>query len=100
MRIILLILLTGILAAESDDTLSKASKALKAGLYKDALSLVIEAHQSDQDNPEIFRLKALLHETLDEPNEALTAWKSCLKYSKDELLSEEAMIHIQSLILE
>tara|TARA_B100001245_G_C22794485_1_gene383127 strand:+ start:742 stop:885 length:144 start_codon:yes stop_codon:yes gene_type:complete len=47
MRIILLILLTSILAAESDDTLAKASKALKAGLYKDALSLVIEAHQSD-----------------------------------------------------
>ena len=97
MRIIPLILLIGILAAESDDTLAKASKALKAGLYKDALSLVIEAHQSDQDNPEIFRLKALLHEALDEPNEALTAWKNCLKHSRDKLLTEEATVHIQSL---
>jgi hypothetical protein len=42
-------------------------------------------------------MKALLHEALDEPNHALTAWQYCLKYSKNEILSSEAKVHIQSL---
>ena len=54
----------------------------------------------DQTNPEVFRLKALLHEALDEENEALTAWKNCLTYSKNKLLKEEATVHIQSLTRE
>jgi hypothetical protein len=42
-------------------------------------------------------MKALLHEALDEPNHALIAWQYCLKYSKNENLSREANVHIQSL---
>jgi hypothetical protein len=34
---------------------------------------------------------------LNEPKLALAAWQHCLKYSKDELLSSEAKVHIQSL---
>ena len=83
-----------------DDPLMKALSAMKAGLYRDALSHVVEAQNMDQTNPEVFRLKALLHEALDEENEALTAWKDCLTYSKNKLLKEEATIHIQSLTRE
>ena len=48
-------------------------------------------------NPDIYRMKALLHEALDEPNHALIAWQYCLKYSKNGILSSEAKVHIQSL---
>jgi hypothetical protein len=70
---------------------------MKAGMYKEALGHISVSQQSDMTNPDIYRMKALLHEALDEPNHALTAWQYCLKYSKNEILSSEAKVHIQSL---
>ena len=89
-----------IIFAAPDDPLVKALSAMKAGLYKDALSHISEAQNKDQTNPEVFRLKALLHEALDEQDEALTSWENCLIYSMDKSLKEEAAIHIQSLTRE
>ena len=100
MKFISFLLAANILFSAPDDPLMKAASAMKAGLYRDALSHVVEAQNMDQANPEVFRLKALLHEALDEPDEALSAWKNCLKHSRDELLIEEATVHIQSLTQE
>jgi Flp pilus assembly protein TadD len=100
MKFISFLLAANILFSTPDDPLMKAASAMKAGLYRNALSHVVEAQNMDQTNPEVFRLKALLHEALDEPDEALSAWKNCLKHSRDELLIEEATVHIQSLTQE
>ena len=100
MKFISFLLAANILFSAPDDPLMKAASAMKAGLYRDALSHVVEAQNMDQTNPEVLRLKALLHEALDEPDEALSAWKNCLKHSRDELLIEEATVHIQSLTWE
>ena len=100
MKFISFLLAANILFSTPDDPLMKAASAMKAGLYRNALSHVVEAQTMDQTNPEVFRLKALLHEALDEPDEALSAWKNCLKHSRDELLIEEATVHIQSLTRE
>jgi len=100
MKFISFLLAANILFSTPDDPLMKAASAIKASLYRNALSHVVEAQNMDQTNPEVFRLKALLHEALDEPDEALSAWKNCLKHSRDELLIEEATVHIQSLTQE
>lgn len=100
MKILRIFILSGLLLAGSNDALSKASAAMKAGMYKEALGHISVSQQSDMTNPDIYRMKALLHEALDEPNHALIAWQYCLKYSKNEILSSEAKVHIQSLSLE
>jgi len=97
MKFIFFFIAVNILFSGSENPLVKALSAMKSGLYKDALHHVVEAKHMDQTNPEVYRLKALLHEALGEDEKALDAWKNCLKYSKDKLLSEEASIHIQSL---
>ena len=97
MKKIISFLLVGLLFAGSNDALSKASAAMRAGMYKEALAHISDAQKSDKTNPDVYRMKALLHEALNEPKLALAAWQRCLKYSKDELLSSEAKVHIQSL---
>lgn len=89
--------LLGLLLGGNSSPLSKASAAMRAGMYKDALNHITEAQSLDSTNPDIYRMKALLHEALDEPKKALNDWNNCLRYSKDEFLSSEAKIHIQSL---
>ncbi len=97
MKIFRIFMLSGLLLAGSNDALSKASAAMKAGMYREALDHISVSQQTDMTNPDIYRMKALLHEALDEPNHALIAWQYCLKYSKNENLSSEAKMHIQSL---
>jgi len=77
--------------------LKKATLALSEGDYKAALEFVEEAQKLDKQNPEVYRMKGLLHETLDQPEKALLAWKKCLKLSNNEYLSTEAKVHIQNL---
>ena len=97
MKILWVFILFGLLFAGSNDDLVKASAAMKAGMYKEALDHISSSQQSDMTNPDIYRMKALLHEALDEPNRALIAWQHCLKYSNNKTLSSEAKVHIQSL---
>ena len=85
------------LIADPSDKMAKASAAMKAGMYKEALKHLEDIEITDSSNPEIYRLQALLHEALNEDEKAIIAWKNCLKYSMDESLSSEAKIHIQSL---
>ena len=97
MKYLVLILTTTLLLGGSGGAMAKASAAMKAGMYKEALGHISVSQQTDMTNPDIYRMKALLHEALDEPNHALIAWQYCLKYSKNEILSSEAKVHIHSL---
>jgi len=97
MRILNIIIFIGVLYADSSDSLLKASAALNAGMFEDALMHVSKAQKEEPTNPDVHQLKALLHEALDEPEDALEAWKECVKYSKDKKVKRQAKIHIQSL---
>lgn len=79
------------------DPLKKAAQALSEGNYKVALEFVEDAKKVDKKNPEVYRMKALLHEALNQHEKALTSWKKCLKFSKNEYVSSEAKVHIQNL---
>ena len=89
--------LYGILLAGSGTALEMAAAAMKAGLFREALVHVDVAQAQDRTNAEVYRLKALLHETIDEPNKAVQAWQSCLENTQDNALINEAKVHIQSL---
>ncbi len=95
-----LLLLIGILTGNNIIPLDKANAALKAGMYKEALEHLIIAEETIPQNCEVYRLKALLHEALDEQNKALSSWKKCIQYTNDKNLIKEANIHINSLLLE
>ena len=97
MKFLILFIFFSFLIAEKPDKMAKASAAMKAGMYKEALIHLKDVESTDSSSPEIYRLKALLHEALNENDKAIIAWKNCLKYSVDESLSSEAKIHIQSL---
>ncbi|MBH09122.1 MAG: hypothetical protein CMG74_02010 [Candidatus Marinimicrobia bacterium] len=91
------LLIINIIFSLPNDPFVKALSAMKAGLYKDALTHLGEAQNMDQNNPEIYRLKALLHETLDQKEDAIDAWENCFLYSNDRLIKKEAKVHIQNL---
>jgi tetratricopeptide (TPR) repeat protein len=100
MRKLIILCLFGALVGNGNDSLNKASAAMRAGMYKEALSHISDAQIMDRSNPDIYRMEALLHETLEDFELALAAWKNCLKYSKDEFISSEAKVHIQNLSTE
>ena len=97
MKKLCILLLVGTVFATNPDALIKASAALKAGMFREALLHVSDAQKENPTNPGVYRMKALLLEALDEPKKALKAWKNCLEYSTDEHMSREANIHILSL---
>jgi hypothetical protein len=67
MKILNVIIFIGVLYADSSDSLLKASAALNAGMFEEALIHVSEAQKQEPTNPDVHQLKALLHEALDEP---------------------------------
>ena len=97
MKKILFISIISFLCAQDYQPLVKASAALKAGMYKEALRHVTDAQTKEPKNSDVYRMKGLLHETIDEPEKALKAWKSCLEFSETKEMKNEAKIHIQNL---
>ena len=97
MKKLCILFLAGTVIANNPDALTKASAALKVGMFREALLHVSDAQEENPTNPDVYRMKALLLEVLDEPKKALKAWKNCLEYSIDEHMSREANIHIQNL---
>ena len=55
---------------DDNSFLSKAARAIKNRNYKEALVHISKAENNNQKNPELFRLKALTYEMLDEPLKA------------------------------
>ena len=100
MRLLSLLFIMGFLCADGPSALLKASAALNAGLFEEALRHISVAQKEDSKNAEIHRMKAFLHEALDDPKNALESWKACLKHSKDKNIRREAKIHIKNLMEE
>ena len=97
MKKIIITLSLSFLFGIDNDLLIKATNAIKIGKYEEALIHINKAQNDNQKNPDFFRLKALIYEMLNEPNQAKKAWGKCLKYSKDKNMKNEAKIHIQNL---
>ena len=97
MKKIFAILFISYLFGNDIDLLTKATLAIKNKKYKEALMHINKAEDSNQKNPDFFRLKALLYEVLGEPDLAKKAWKRCYKFSRDTNMKREAKIHIQNL---
>ena len=91
------ILFTSFLFSNDIDLLQKATRAIENKKYKEALTHINKAEDSNKKNPDFFRLKALVYEMLGEPDHAKKAWKKCYAYSKDKNMRREAKIHIQNL---
>ena len=60
------------------DPLIQASDAINAGSYKNALEYVIIAQKLEPLNPDVYRMKALLHESLGDPKKAIISWEKCI----------------------
>ena len=71
MRLLSLLLMMGFLCADGSSAFSKASSALNAGLFEEALQHISVAQKGDPKNAEIHRMKAFLHEALDDSKNAL-----------------------------
>ena len=97
MKKLIIILFIAFLFGNNIDLLSKATRAIEDKKYKEALIYINKAEASNQKNPDFFRLKALIHEMLEEPDQAKKAWKKCYKYSRNTNMKREAKIHIHNL---
>ena len=100
MKIFYLTFFVTIIFAQNSNSIIEATAALNAGMYEKALVHIKEAEEKDPTSPNIYQMKALLHEALNQPKEALEAWKSCLKFSKDKKVKRQAENHIKVLSYE
>ena len=100
MRLLSLLIIVGFVGADDSSALSKASAALDAGLFEDALKHISVAQKENPKNAEMHRMKAFLYEALDDPKNALESWEACLKHSKDKNIRREAKIHIKNMMEE
>ena len=61
------------------------------------LRILNKASKIDPTNAQIFKLKALLYEALEDNENAIISWNECIKYSKDKNMTNEAKIHLDYL---
>tara|TARA_B100001996_G_scaffold334495_1_gene284647 strand:- start:1415 stop:1720 length:306 start_codon:yes stop_codon:yes gene_type:complete len=97
MKKLIYLIINIFLVGKELDPLKQASDAINSGLYVNALAYVIEAQKLEPFNPDVYRMKALLHESLGEPKKAIIAWEKCKKYSDNKEIKSEAQIHIKNL---
>ena len=97
MKIFYLTFFVTVLCAQNSNSIMQATAALNAGMYEDALIHIKEAEKEAPTNPNVYQMKALLHEAISQKKEALEAWKYCLKYSKDKKVKRQAKNHIEVL---
>ena len=100
MKIFYLIFFVTTICAQNSNSIMQATAALNAGMFEEALIHIKEAEKEDPTSPNVYQMKALLHEALSQPKEALEAWKNCLKYSKDKKVKKQAKNHIKVLSYE
>ena len=87
----------GFLNATSSDPLIEASAALNAGLYEKALKHAKQAKKENPNNPDVYKMIALLYESLGKPSKAIVAWEKCLMHSNRSDQKKEAQNHIDIL---
>ena len=100
MKIFYLTFFVATIYGQNSNSIMQATAALNAGMYEKALVHIKDAEEEDPTSPNLYQMKALLHEALNQPKEALEAWKSCLKYSKDKKVKRQAKNHIKVLSYE
>ena len=83
--------------SQSGTYLKEAISAMEAGLFKEALKQLDIARVKEPDNAEVYKLKALLYEAINENNNAITAWENCIKNTNNKNLIREAKIHLEYL---
>ena len=83
--------------SQSGTYLKEAISAMEAGLFKEALKQLDIARVKEPNNAEVYKLKALLYEAINENNNAITAWENCLKNTNNKDLIHEAKIHLEHL---
>ena len=96
----LLFLFTYILTfsfAQQINHLHRAISAMEIGLFDESLKQLNKALKTDPTNAQIFKLKALLYEALNDNENAIISWNKCIKYSKDKNITNEAKIHLDYL---
>ena len=77
--------------------LHRAISAMEIGLLDESLEQLNKALKTDPTNAQIFKLKALLYEALNDNENAIISWNKCIKYSKDKNMTNEAKIHLDYL---
>ena len=97
MKKLLYLMFNIFLIGKQMDPLIQASDAINAGSYKSALEYVIIAQKLEPLNPDVYRMKALLHESLGDPKKAIISWEKCILYSNNKDIKSEAEIHIKNL---
>ena len=83
--------------SQSGTYLKEAISAMEAGLFKEALKQLDIARVKEPNNAEVYKLKALLYEAINENNNAISAWNNCIKNTKNKRLISEAQIHLDNL---
>ena len=83
--------------SQSGTYLKEAISAMEAGLFKEALKQLDIARIKEPNNAEVYKLKALLYEAINENNNAISAWKNCIRNTTNKNLILEAKIHIDHL---
>ena len=77
--------------------LHRAISAMEIGLFDESLDQLNKALKTDPTNAQIFKLKALLYEAINDNKNAIISWNKCIKYSKDKNMTNEAKIHLDHL---
>ena len=95
--ICLLIIFLNPIYLQSGKHLKNAISAMEAGLFKEALKQLDIAEVKEPKNAEVYKLKALLYEAINENQNAISAWNNCLINTKDKNLIKEAKIHLDHL---
>ena len=70
---------------------------MEIGLFDESLKQLNKASKTDPTNAQIYKLKALLYEALNDNQNAIISWNKCIKYSKDKNMTNEAKIHLDYL---
>ena len=82
---------------QQKDHLYRAISAMEIGLFDESLKQLYKASKKDPTNAQIYKLKALLYEALNDNENAIISWNKCIKYSKDKNMTIEAKIHLEYL---
>lgn len=96
----MIFLLTSFLSfsfGQQKNHLHRAISAMEIGLFDESLEQLKKALKTDPTNAQIFKLKALLYEALNDHENAIISWNECIKYSKDKNITNEAKIHLDYL---
>ena len=83
--------------SQEKNHLHRAISAMEIGLFDESLKQLKKALATDPTNAQIYKLKALLHEALNDNKNAIISWNNCIKYSTDKNMINEAEIHLNYL---